>query len=69
MEDNTLVALTLMIAESKSGDKGMMINVILNLMQKDNESVRGDDPVTVTQSVQVTVPGADVVEAKGLGSV
>ena len=35
LEDNTLVALTLMIAESKSGDKGMMINVILNLMQKD----------------------------------
>jgi len=35
LEDNTLVALTLMIAESKSGDKEMMINVILNLMQKD----------------------------------
>lgn len=35
MDDNTLVALTLMIAESKSGDKEMMINVILNLMQKD----------------------------------
>ena len=35
LEDNTLVALTLMIAESKSGDKKMMINVILNLMQKD----------------------------------
>lgn len=34
MEDNTLVALTLMIAESKSGDKEMMITVILNLMQK-----------------------------------
>lgn len=34
MEDNTLVALTLMIAESKSEDKEMMINVILNLMQK-----------------------------------
>ena len=34
LEDNTLVALTLMIPESKSGDKGMMINVILNLMQK-----------------------------------
>ncbi len=36
MEDNTLVALTLMIAESKSEDKEMMINVILNLMQKNN---------------------------------
>jgi len=35
LEDNTLVALTLMIAESKSGDKEMMINVMLNLMQKD----------------------------------
>ena len=35
LEDNTLVALTLMIAESKSGDKEMMINVILNLMQKE----------------------------------
>lgn len=34
IEDNTLVALTLMIAESKSGDKDMMIRVILNLMQK-----------------------------------
>ena len=32
MDDNTLVAITLMIAESKSGDKEMMINVILNLM-------------------------------------
>ena len=32
IEDNTLVALTLMIAESKSGDKEMMIRVILNLM-------------------------------------
>jgi len=37
LEDNTLVALTLMIAESKSRDKEMMINVILNLMQKEYE--------------------------------
>jgi len=34
IEDNTLVPLTLMIAESKPEDKEMMIKVILNLMQK-----------------------------------
>mgnify|MGYP001208024876 CR=1 FL=1 len=34
IEDNTLVALTLMIAESKPAEKEMMIRVILNLMQK-----------------------------------
>ncbi|MDQ3022414.1 MAG: virulence protein RhuM/Fic/DOC family protein [Bacteroidota bacterium] len=34
IEDNTLVALTLMIAESKSKDKEMIVRVILNLMQK-----------------------------------
>lgn len=34
MEDNTLVALTLMIAESKPAEKEMMIKVILNLMEK-----------------------------------
>lgn len=34
MEDNTLVALTLMIAESKPAEKEMMITVILNLMEK-----------------------------------
>ncbi|MDQ3020906.1 MAG: virulence RhuM family protein [Bacteroidota bacterium] len=34
IEDNTLVALTLMIAESKSEEKDMMIKVILNLMDK-----------------------------------
>ncbi|MDQ3021027.1 MAG: virulence protein RhuM/Fic/DOC family protein [Bacteroidota bacterium] len=34
LEDNTLVALTLMIAESKPAEKEMMINVIINLMQK-----------------------------------
>jgi len=35
IEDNTLVALTLMIAESKPAEKEMIIQVILNLMQKD----------------------------------
>ncbi len=35
IEDNTLVALTLMIAESKPAEKEMMITVILNLMQKE----------------------------------
>jgi len=34
IEDNTLVALTLMVAESKPDEKEMMIKVILNLMQK-----------------------------------
>lgn len=34
IEDNTLVALTLMVAESKPNEKDMMIKVILNLMQK-----------------------------------
>ena len=32
IDDNTLVALTLMIAESKSDDKDMMVKVIINLM-------------------------------------
>jgi len=35
IEDNTLVALTLMIAESKPVEKEIMVTVILNLMQKD----------------------------------
>lgn len=34
IEDNTLVAITLMIAESKPEEKEMMIKVILNLMEK-----------------------------------
>jgi len=34
IEDNTLVALTLMIAESKPAEMEMMIRVIINLMQK-----------------------------------
>jgi len=32
IDDNTLVALTLMIAESKSDDKDMMVKVIINLI-------------------------------------
>ena len=32
IDDNTLVALTLMIAESKPDDKDMMVKVIINLM-------------------------------------
>jgi len=35
IEDNTLVALTLMIAESKANEKEIMVTVILNLMQKE----------------------------------
>jgi len=35
IEDNTLVALTIMIAESKANEKEIMITVILNLMQKE----------------------------------
>ena len=32
IDDNALVALTLMIAESKSDDKDMMVKVIINLI-------------------------------------
>jgi prophage maintenance system killer protein len=32
IDDNTLVALTLMIAESKSDDKNMMVKVVINLI-------------------------------------
>jgi hypothetical protein len=32
IDDNALVALTLMIAESKSDDKNMMVKVIINLI-------------------------------------
>lgn len=35
--DNALVALTLMIAESKSEEKDLMIKVIINLISKENE--------------------------------
>jgi len=34
--DNALVALTLMIAESKSKDKDIMLKVIINLINKRN---------------------------------
>lgn len=37
IDNNTLVALTLMIAESNPEDKDMMVNVILNLMQNKND--------------------------------
>jgi len=36
IENNTLVALTLMIAESKSEEKDMMQKVIINLINKNN---------------------------------
>ena len=36
MGDNALVALTLMIAESKAKDKDIIIKVIVNLINKDN---------------------------------
>jgi prophage maintenance system killer protein len=32
IDDNALVALTLMIAESKSDDKDMMVKVVINLI-------------------------------------
>ena len=34
--DNALVALTLMIAESRPRDKDIIINVIVNLINRDN---------------------------------
>jgi hypothetical protein len=34
--NNTLVALTLMIAESKSQEKDIMVKVVVNLINKDN---------------------------------
>lgn len=34
--DNTLVALTLMIAESRTEEKDMMVKVVVNLINKDN---------------------------------
>ena len=36
IEDNTLVALTLMIAESRSEEKDVMVKVIVNLINKNN---------------------------------
>jgi prophage maintenance system killer protein len=35
--DNTLVALTLMIAESKSEEKDIMVKVVVNLINKENK--------------------------------
>ena len=35
--DNTLVALTLMIAESRTEDKDVMVKVVVNLINKDNQ--------------------------------
>lgn len=34
--DNTLVALTLMIAESRTGEKDIMVKVVVNLINKNN---------------------------------
>lgn len=34
--DNTLVALTLMIAESRTEEKDVMVKVVINLINKDN---------------------------------
>ncbi len=35
--DNTLVALTLMIAESRIEEKDLMLKVVVNLINKDNQ--------------------------------
>ena len=35
--DNTLVALTLMIAESRTEEKDVMVKVVINLINKDNQ--------------------------------
>ena len=35
--DNTLVALTLMIAESRTDEKAVMVKVVVNLINKDNQ--------------------------------
>ncbi len=37
IEDNTLVALTLMIAESRLEEKDVMVKVIVNLINKSNQ--------------------------------
>ena len=36
-EINTLVALTLMIAESRTEEKDVMVKVVVNLINKDNQ--------------------------------
>ena len=35
--DNTLVALTLMIAESRTEEKDIMVKVVVNLINKENK--------------------------------
>ena len=35
--DNTLVALTLMIAESRTEEKDVMVKVLVNLINKNNQ--------------------------------
>ena len=35
--DNTLVALMLMIAESRTEEKDVMVKVVVNLINKDNQ--------------------------------
>lgn len=35
--DNTLVALTLMIAEIRTEEKGVMVRVVVNLINKENK--------------------------------
>jgi len=35
--DNTLVALTLMIAESRTEEKDIMVKVVVNLINQDNQ--------------------------------
>ncbi|MBR7068589.1 MAG: Fic family protein, partial [Bacteroidales bacterium] len=37
LADNTLVALTLMIAESKTEEKDVMVKVVVNLINQQNE--------------------------------
>ena len=37
LADNTLVALTLMIAESKTEEKDVMVKVVVNLINQKNE--------------------------------
>ena len=36
LADNTLVALTLMIAESRTEEKDVMVKVVVNLINKNN---------------------------------
>jgi len=36
IENNTLVALTLMVAESRTEEKDMMVKVVVNLINRNN---------------------------------